>query len=451
MNPRDVLAVLRLEDGRRWLDAAHDFQRDDALAVLDGPAPYGYLTRSRGCGKTTDLGAVGGSVLAAAEDRLRCYWCAADSDQAALAIDTIGGFCARTPALAERLDVQTRRVVARDSGAELVILPADAPGAWGLTPHWVFVDELANWSDGAAARRLWEAMSSAVAKRPDARLVLLTTASTPDHFAYKVLEHARSSPLWRVSERDGPAPWMSPARLEEQRQRLPAAVFEQLFENRWTPAAGSFLDPDVIATAFVLPGPAGADRGRFFYSAALDLGGVHDRTALAVGHRDGPSVVLDWLATWQGSKRAPVVFGDVEETVVDAHGSYGFRLWFDRWQALDLTQRLTARGVLAVEYGFTAQSKMRLAQTLLSLINGHNLKLYEADGLRRELLGLRLVQASGGAWAFDHRPGGHDDRAIAIAMMACAALEGPAGGVSDYRPQISGPRPITAGLREVQF
>ena len=74
MRPRDVLAVLRIEDGRRWLDAAHDWQKADALAVLEGPEPYNFLTRSRGSSKTTDLGGVAVSALLATGDRTRVYW-----------------------------------------------------------------------------------------------------------------------------------------------------------------------------------------------------------------------------------------------------------------------------------------------------------------------------------------------------------------------------------------
>lgn len=428
MNARDVLGTLRLEDGRRWLEAAHDFQRVDALAVLDGPEPYSFLTRSRGGSKTTDLSAVGLSDLAASEERLRSYWLAADADQAALAIDCIAGFRARTPALADRLDVQSRRVLVPGSGAELVILPADAPGAWGLTPHRVYVDELANWNDGPSARRLWEAASSAAAKRSDARLAVLTTAGSPDHFAFRVLEHARSSPLWRVSERLGPAPWMDPDRLAEQRQRLPAAVFEQLFLNRWTQAEGSFLDPAVIEAAFTLDGPAlERDPLGGGYVAALDLGVVHDRTVLAIGHRAGDRVVLDRMQTWKGSRAHPVDFAEVEAFIVDAHKRFRFKLRLDPWQGLDLAQRLRKQGVRAEEFAFTVASKQRLAASLLSTVNSGNLALYEAEGLRDELLALRLVQMSSGAWAFDHQRGGHDDRAMALALMMIAVLERPGG------------------------
>lgn len=435
MLARDVLAILPLEDGRRWIDAAHDWQREDALAVLDGRAPFNFLTRSRGSSKTGDEAAVATSVLVAADHRLRAYWLAADADQGRLAVDAIAGYVARTPSLAGRVEVQARRVVVPETGAVLEVLPADAPGAWGLTPHWVFVDELANWADGPAARRLWEAASSAVAKRPDARMVVLTTASSPDHFAHKILVHARGSELWRTSERHGPAPWMAADRLEEQRRRLPDAVFRQLFMNEWTSAAGSFLDPAVVDAAFCLEGPA-LDRPSGWetatYAAALDLGVVSDRTVLAVGHRDGDRVVLDRMVAWQGSRARPVDFAEVEAAIVEAHERFNFTLRLDPWQGLDLAQRLRGRGVPAEEFTFTASSKQRLAATLLSAINAGNLALYEADGLREELLGLRLVQSKSGLWSFDHRSGGHDDRAVALSLLAVSLLERPVGSMSAY-------------------
>jgi hypothetical protein len=47
----------------------------------------------------------------------------------------IAGFVARTPPLAERVEIQSRRVLVRPSGATLEVLAAEAPSAWGLTPH----------------------------------------------------------------------------------------------------------------------------------------------------------------------------------------------------------------------------------------------------------------------------------------------------------------------------
>jgi hypothetical protein len=48
----DLLLGLVLEDGRRWGDAASEWQRSDAEAILDlsGPRLH-YLTRPRGASK----------------------------------------------------------------------------------------------------------------------------------------------------------------------------------------------------------------------------------------------------------------------------------------------------------------------------------------------------------------------------------------------------------------
>jgi hypothetical protein len=423
VNARDVLARLRLPDGRLWVDAAFPFQIEDARAVLadDGP-PYNFLTRSRGSSKTGDLAAVALAMLLAAEDAARLVWCASDTGQGQLAIDAIDAYL-RDGGLAGSAEVQSRRVTAPASGARLDVLPADEPGAWGLTPDAVFVDELANWSDTPAPRRMWEAISSAAAKRDDCRLVVLTTAGSPDHFAAKVLEHAKGSSLWRVHEVPGPAPWAEPERVAEQRARLPQAVYEQLFENRWVAAEGSFLDPAVVEAAFTLDGPTLDRAPNARYRAGLDLGAVSDASVLAIGHRQGEAVHLDRMQVWQGSRRNPVNFGEVETTAVEAHRHYGFSMLADPWQALSTIRRLRERGVRVEEFTFSQGSKQKLAASLLHALNSGGLKLYDAQGLKDELLGLRLKQSASGAWSFDHRSGGHDDRAAALALMLVGALE----------------------------
>jgi hypothetical protein len=430
MNPTfELMGGLVLEDGRtRWAQRAHELQVRDVEAWLEAPEPYHYQTCSRGWGKTETLAGATTAILATADKPLRMYWLAADADQGALAVDGIGGFVARTPGLSGGLDVQARKVIAPRSGAMLEVLPADEAGTWGLNPHWVLCDELANWSDGPSAQRLWQAASSAVAKRPDARMVVITTAGSPDHFAYRELEHARRSDLWRVSERPGAAPWISEERLAEQRQRLPDSVYRQLFENEWVSAEGSFLDPAMVEAAFVLPGPAlERDPHGGGYIAGLDLGSVNDRSVLAIGHRAGDQVVLDRMMTWQGSRRRPVDFAELEAFITEAHKRFRFKLRLDPWQGLDLSQRLRAKGIQSEEFTFTSSSKQRIAATLLSTINTGSLVLYRAEGLEEELLSLRLVQTTSGSWAFDHARGGHDDRAVALGLMTVALLERPGG------------------------
>lgn len=239
----DILAVLRLEDGREWGDAATRVQLEDARALLDGETPYHFITRARGYSKTADLAGAAVALLLTLPTGARCYWLAADQDQGKLALDSISGYVSRTELLHGSIEIQASRVVAPATGNRLDVLAADAPSSWGLRPAAVFVDELCQWPTTANATRLWEAVSSAATKVPGARMAIITTAGSPHHPAAEVLEHAKGSPLWRVSETPGPPPWMDPERLAEQRARLPEGIYAQLFENVWTEAEGAFLSP----------------------------------------------------------------------------------------------------------------------------------------------------------------------------------------------------------------
>ena len=52
------------------------------------------------------------------------------------------------------------------------------------------------------------------------------------------------------------------------------------------------------------------------HAAGLDLGTVNDRTVLTIGHKELDVVVLDRMMSWQGSRRHPVNFAEVEAFIV---------------------------------------------------------------------------------------------------------------------------------------
>lgn len=427
----DLLAALVLEDGRTWGEAADPVQLRDALAVLESEPRYHYLTRSRGYSKTADAAAMAVSLLVEeAPPGSRCYWAAADADQGALALDSIAGYRERTPVLRSRIEMQARKVLCPSSGATLEVVAADAASSWGLRPWLLVVDEFSAWNDTPGPRRLWESLSSAIAKVPAARMVLITSAGDPRCMAHKVLEHARTSPMWRVSEAEGPPPWMPEALVAEQRALHPAAIFAQLFLNRWTETEGAFLDGESIRACFTLPGPSPRMDGPR-YVGALDLGLVNDRTALAIGHREGDAFHLDRLTTWKGTKKKPVSIAAVRDAVVEAHEDFGLSVVrIDPWQSRRLMEELSGARVPVSEYTFTSASKQRHSAALLQVINERTLRLYEPGTLERELRGL-VVRTTGSGWTFDHARGGNDDQATVLGMLLVELMTGRAGGVAD--------------------
>jgi hypothetical protein len=444
MTPMDLMNLLRLETGEKWGDVATDVQRADARAIFEGDLlePYHYISRSRGWSKTTDLGAIALSLLLTeAPAASRSYGFASDQSQARLLLDSIEGFVRRHPSLAEMVELQQWKVTHRRSSATLECAAADAPGTWGLRPWLVVVDELANWGTTGTPRRVWDAVMSALPKTRG-RAVVITTPSSPAHWAKKVRDHAEHDELWRLSETFGPPPWMSPDLLAEQQRRLLPSMYERLFEGRWTSADDSLVSEEDLRACVTLDGPL-PPKPSNGYVIAVDVGLKHDRTVAAVCHGEritktldsldteattATRVVLDRMNVWSGTRERPVRLADVEEWLVTTAPQYHHaKVLFDPWQSIGTLQRLQARGVSCAEFTFSATSVGRIASVLHRLLRDRLLALPDDDALLDELRNVRLRESAPGVVRLDHDSDGHDDRAVALAMAAHRIVEDPPG------------------------
>lgn len=430
----DLLASLVLEDGRRWGEAAEPFQWTDARAVLSlgNITPYHFLTRPRGGSKTTDLaGMTIAALLCQLPPQAAGYAFAADQEQAGRLLRAIEGFRDRTPELAGALAVEVEKVTAPAAGTFLKVQAADAAGTWGMIPHWIVVDEIAQWGTTPGPRKLWEAIRTSMHKVPGSRLILLTTAGDPAHWSRKVLDHALRNKLWRVHEVPGPAPWGDADRLEEQREALTESSWRRLYLNEWTADEDRLTTADDIAACVTIDGPLAPD-ARWFYAIGVDVGIKNDRTVGSVCHLEplrtaegyGLKVVLDRMQVWKGSRTAPVQLDEVEEWIAQASASFGGApVIIDPWQAVGMAQRLRERGVVVGEFTFSASSVGRLALTLYSLLRDHALAIPNDPELIDELLNVRLRESSPGVYRMDHDPDKHDDRALSLSLAAHLLLE----------------------------
>lgn len=428
-DPLTLLAALPLESGVRWGEAAVDVQWADARAVLDldGPRRH-FLTRSRGYSKTTDLGAIALVELAErAPAGAQLYAVAADRDQAALLVREVRGFVRRAPRELWRDGppaVDTFRATAAN-GATLTALAADAASSWGLRPWLVVADEVAMWGTTSGPRLLWDAIYSAVAKRPDSRLVALTTAGAPSHWTRRILDAARSSDRWHVHEVEGPAPWITPADLAEQEALLLPSVYARLWLNRWTEPEDRVSTLSDIEACVAHDGPLGPTPGRRAV-VGLDVGLTNDRTVVATcSTARGEPIRLDRLDVFQGRKDHKVDLQVVEDLVLECANRWRARVVLDPFQAVALAQRLRRKHVKVDEFTFTSASANKLAVGLFRLLKERRLDLPDDRDLIDELATVKLVERAPGVYRLDHEAGRHDDRAIALALAATAVADEP--------------------------
>ncbi|MDQ7840611.1 MAG: terminase large subunit [bacterium] len=427
---------ISLENGRPLGEVLEPWQREDFVALDSGEYQHAYLERPRGHAKTFDLGTEAVAELVLGRPGQRLFCAAADEDQARLLFEDVADKFRRSPLLRGSVRVLQREIVVRATGSRLRVLSSDAPTAYGLRPDWIAVDELAEWR----RRELWDSLWSATGKRPTCRMLVITTAGWDfAGIAWEVRQVAQQEADWYFSARGQCASWLRPEWLDQQRRTLPAHVFARLHESRWVEGAGAFLlasEVDAIFTPDLPTGPGPVAVG-------LDLGLARDAAvAAAVRRLSGGLVVVEALETWQPTAGRRVDLQEVEDAVAALARQFGAPVILDPWQGVLLGQRLRARGVRVEEYQFTAEGRRRLFSVLLDLIRTGRLRCRPHEALRRELLGLEVAETSAG-WRVDHRPGRHDDHAIAVGLAAQQVAAAPvlAGRWSD----VSG---INADLHE---
>jgi phage terminase large subunit-like protein len=230
------------------------------------------------------------------------YIGAASVAQARIIFEVARDMSRKLPA-ADQVVIRALELRREDGGGVLRMLPSDGPRTHGITPTLAILDELWAHRDGA----LFESMTAALVKRPDAKLVVISTADVGEErplcrlraraLAQPSVE--RSGPLvecrgptlrallWEVADEVGvddldeiaavnPASWISREALVEQRENLPEGAFLRFHANQRVAPQGAWLPAG--AWQRVVGDPDFQPGERIW--AALDVGGTESATAL---------------------------------------------------------------------------------------------------------------------------------------------------------------------------
>jgi hypothetical protein len=455
------------EDGRRWGETAEPWQEADAQAILDtspGAIRRHFLVRPKDGRKTSDLAAV--NIVALLEQTPRhgkLYALASDRDQVGLLLDSVREFQARTPGLGGALSVYENKVTTSKE-TTLEALPADAASAQGIRGHLITADEIHEWTDTRATRRLWSNVVQGLEKSlPNGtfpRFAAITNAGSPHSLAGRARKKAKDSEEWRLSEVEGPLPWKTEQQLAALRDDCDTdAEYERLHLNRWTEG------PDRLATLedikqcatlnpeLPLP-PAWGQR----YVIGVDLSLRRDLSAAAVCHAEygerkwvdgreqilGHRVVVDRLMTWRAPRGRDVDLGEIEMWLDIAARQYGAQVVMESYQAGPIQQGLLRRGIDAQLIDATQARNSRQVVLLMSLLHDKAIALPNDPELLTELTNVPIVESQPNVYKLgDQRVAGlgHHDRTTAISI---AVHELMAGGMSRPAPQ----RVVVHGWRD---
>jgi hypothetical protein len=424
-----IAEQLVMESGQTFGEVMAPFQRAFFQAVFstrpDGSPVHRlvYDERRRGESKTEDCAAAALADLLTGPPRHRSFAVAGDEEQAALILDSVEGFKLRSPLLA---DVVVQKTVIRnvETGSELKVMSSDAPTAYGIRPRRVFFDELSLQTH----ERLWTSFWTSVGKNPMSQMVAVSMAGWDfASLGWRIREMATKNNRGRYyfATREGSelAPWLSPEVMDEQRDSLHPADFARYWECRWTEPKGSWITREMYEAA-----ETGQESAVLHpsspYAIYVDLGLVHDATAIAVCHLEGDLgsgvVVLDTLRTMQGSHSMPVDLEAVEELVAQLMRQYGcWRVVFEAPQAVSPAQRLQKQFPRAhVEARWpTAQVQAKLFGNLYHLFSARRLRIFPHEQLRKEALNL-VTKTVAGLMKVVDSAAIHQDHVIALGGAA---------------------------------
>lgn len=352
------------------------------------------------------------------------YSVAGDKDQAKIIFQMTKRAIERNPILLSSVRIYKDEIVVPSTNSVYKVLSADAPTAHGLNPSCVIFDELWNQPD----RELYDALTQSPVRKEPLTFVVTYAGTDQTSLLYQLYQmgmQKKDARMYFFWTEKNLASWVSDAYLEQQRMRLPSGVFQRLHENKWSQGENSFISKEELETCkdYALRPMLGGKEGVKYY-LAVDLGLVRDRTVLTICHKDSENnlIYLDFIKTYSGSKKNPILISDVENDILWANANFNIKKnIFDPWQMKGTAQRL--RGKIKVEeFTFTSGSIQKLSQNLYYLFHNGLIRIFPHKLLEEELLSLNAEEKSYG-WRLDHKSGGFSDHVISLGMSSMHAVQ----------------------------
>ncbi len=222
--------------------------------------------------------------------------------------------------------------------------------------------------------------------------------------------------VWQAS-----APEMNPTLSADYLARMEAEdpeAYRSEVLGEFRAGVATFLDPEALADVV----EAGVRERqpvagiRYFGFADAASGSGKDAFALGIAHRDGERAVLDVCRAWRPPFNPSGVIAEASDLL-------------KHYRVSTVEGDKYAPGFVAEgfrKYGITYQAAKRTTSEtyleLLPLVNSGAVVLLEDPALLRELRGLERRRGTAGRDRVDHRPGAHDDRAVAAAGALLLAV-----------------------------
>lgn len=344
--------------------------------------------------------------------------------------DIIGRNCARMIAdsrIRHLVEESWATVLRLTNGAVISSYPASSTAARGLAISTLIFDEVAHFMSGDSPKAdhlIYDSLLPRTAQFPGAKILMISTPASQSGLFWDIFDEG-----FQVS---GRLTCQAPTKLvnltiplefiEREHLRDPDNAAREL-DAEFAMQVDAYLGSDKIAEALILPADNLPDP-RFIYSMGVDQSGLagKDKFAVAVSHRDGTTVVVDVLRSWQTSS-GKTIMGEISQIAKDYHIH---QVLVDRYASGWVAEAFNDIG-LEVEY--RPQLPVVYAN-FKSLLLAGRLELPNTKDLRDGLIKTQAYFGRNNSMSIAHPrdSSGHGDAADAVATSVFASSSKPSGG-----------------------
>jgi hypothetical protein len=329
-----------------------------------------------------------------------------------------------SPLLSRLIANEGQNEIALKNGITIACYPCSYVTVRGISIVCVICDEMAFWRHEETAanpeQEVLDALRPGMSTFSTAKLIKISTPYRKEGILWH--EFQRRAELdhlvWQL-----PSPAMNPALDElilEKARKRDEQTFRREYLAEFTDDINGWIVPEVLDPC-ILPGRSALphiENAR--YVAAIDPAFSHSDFALAVLHQteNGP-IVVDRVARWAGTKKAPLAYEWVCNEILAVLREYGINnVLSDQYCAPVISQHLQTLGIHFDQHSFGSHTRTDIFGNLKHLIVQRQIELLDDPVLLRQLRALEEHRTPNGN--IDIRPahGQKDDLAVVVALAA---------------------------------
>jgi len=345
-------------------------------------------------------------------------------DLARIAFHFIQRYISSSPILSKRVVKILKNEIELSNGITIACFPCSYVAVRGITVVAAICDEMAFWRHEETAanpeQEILDALRPSMATVVRAKLIRVSTPFRKEGVLWT--EYQRRAeldfPVW-VAPTSEMNPAIPPAVLERERKR-DEQKFRREFKAEFVENTTSWIESEILESCIVqgrrdLPRVADG-----LYVAAIDPGFVRSDFALAIAHLspDG-AIVLDRVARWCGTKKAPLGFEWVCQEIKRILDQYSIDSAIgDQYCAPVIRQQLLKLGVYYEDFAFGSHTRAEIFGNLRHLLEQGKIDLLDDLELLRQLRSLEEQKTDRGQIDVRPRGGMRDDLAVAVALAA---------------------------------